>query len=112
MSSQTPLAHQQSIEQRVVQVVNEMVAGWDSIDPPSVTLSTRLIGDLEFESIEIVQLAVALGQQFDDEDVPFEELFMRDGDYVHDLTVAQIATFLRSHLEGGGFIPREGVKEA
>lgn len=90
----------QSIEQRVVQVINEMVDGWDSLDARSVTLDTRLIADLEFESIEIVQLAVALGQHFDDEEVPFEELFMRDGDYVHDLTVAQVAAFLRSHLEG------------
>ena len=65
-----------------------------------MTLNTRLIGDLEFESIEIVQLAVALGQHFDYEEIPFEELFMRDGDYVEDLTVAQIAAFLRSHLEG------------
>jgi len=109
MSSQNPLAQNQSIEQRVVQVVNEMVADWDSSDPPGVDLNTRLIGDLEFESIEIVQLAVALGQHFDYEDVPFEELFMRDGDYVEDLTVAQIATFLRSHLQSA-IGSREGVQ--
>jgi len=100
MSSQHPLSYDQSIEERILHVVDEMVADRDSSEPPDVTLSTRLIGDLEFESIEIVQLAVALGQHFDDDDVPFERLFMRDGDYVEDLTVAQIAAFLRSHLEG------------
>src|SRR6185295_7295937 len=107
MSSQNPLGQDQSVEQRIVRVVTEMVADRESLPPP-VTLNTRLIGDLEFESIEIVQLAVALGQHFDDDDVPFEQLFMRDGDYVEDLTVAQIAAFLRSHLEG--FLsPRKGA---
>ena len=102
MSPQDPLARtvDQSIEQGILHVINELVADRDSPESPGVTLNTRLIGDLEFESIEIVQLAVALGQHFDYEDVPFEQLFMRDGDYVEDLTVAQIVAFLRSHLQG------------
>lgn len=108
MSSQQPLALEQFIEQGVFKVINELMAERDSEAVPSVTLSTRLIGDLEFESIEIVQLAVALGQHFDYEEVPFEQLFMRDGDYVDDLTVAQIATFLREQLAGWG-APRRGV---
>jgi acyl carrier protein len=111
MSSQAPLALDQFIEQGIFKVINEMMAERDSGETPAVTLTTRLIGDLEFESIEIVQLAVALGQHFDYEEVPFERLFMRDGDYVEDLTVAEIATFLRSELEGWSS-PRRGIEGA
>jgi acyl carrier protein len=46
-----------------------------------------------------VQLAVSLEQHFEQTGLPFEKLFMRDGDYVDDLTVSEIAVFLRSHLK-------------
>ena len=58
------------------------------------------MADLEFESIDIVQLAVSLEQHFDQSGLPFEQLFMRDGDYVDDLTVNEIADFLRGHIDG------------
>jgi acyl carrier protein len=88
-----------SIEQGVVQVINELVADWELDQPMGVRPSTRLMEDLEFESIDIVQLAVSLEQHFEQPGLPFEKLFMRDGDYVDDLTVSEIATFLRSHLK-------------
>ena len=87
-----------AIEQGVVAVINDMVADWELDQPKGVGSSTRLMEDLEFESIDIVQLAVSLEQHFEQSGLPFEKLFMRDGDYVDDLTVDEIAAFLRSHL--------------
>lgn len=84
----------------VTQVVTEMVADWDLDQPAGITPDTRLMEDLEFESIDIVQLAVSLEQHFDQTGLPFEQLFMRDGDYVDDLTISQIADFLREQLNG------------
>jgi acyl carrier protein len=98
MSREQSLPNADSIEQGVVQVINEMVADWELDQPLGVRATTRLMGDLEFESIDIVQLAVSLEQHFEQSGLPFEKLFMRDGDYVDDLTVSEIATFLRSHL--------------
>jgi acyl carrier protein len=88
-----------AIEQGVVQVINDMVADWELDQPKGIRGSTRLMEDLEFESIDIVQLAVSLEQHFEQSGLPFEKLFMRDGDYVDDLTVGEIAVFLRSHLK-------------
>jgi acyl carrier protein len=87
------------IEQGVIKVINDMVADWELDQPLGVRTDTRLMEDLEFESIDIVQLAVSLEQHFEQSGLPFEKLFMRDGDYVDDLTVKEIATFLHSHLK-------------
>ena len=86
------------IQTGVIQVINEMIADWDADLPAGVTATTRLMADLAFESIDIVQLAVSLEQHFEKSGLPFEQLFMRDGDYVDDLTVSEITDFLRPHL--------------
>ncbi len=84
----------------VTQVITEMVADWDLDQPAGVTPQTSLMADLEFESIDIVQLAVSLEQHFDQSGLPFEQLFMQDGDYVEDLSVSQIADFMREQMNG------------
>ncbi len=86
------------VENGVITVINEMVADWDLDNVSAVSPSTSLMGDLEFESIDIVQLAVHLEQHFEQSGLPFEQLFMRDGDYVDDLTIQEIAGFLRDKL--------------
>ncbi len=86
------------IEAGVIAVISGMIADWELDDAASVTPATSLMGDLEFESIDIVQLAVALEQHFEQSGLPFEELFMRDGDYVEDLSVNEVAGFLRDRL--------------
>jgi acyl carrier protein len=86
------------VEAGVISVISEMVADWDLDSPAGITPSTSLMNDLEFESIDIVQLAVQLEQHFEQSGLPFEQLFMREGDYVDDLTIAEIASFLRGKL--------------
>ena len=46
------------------------------------------IGDLGFESIDIVQFVVALEENFKRRDMPFEKLLMIDGRYVDELSVS------------------------
>lgn len=86
-----------AVESGVITVISEMVADWD-LDNVSISAETSLMGDLEFESIDIVQLAVHLEQHFEQSGLPFEQLFMRDGDYVDDLSIREIAGFLREKL--------------
>ncbi|MEO0421931.1 MAG: phosphopantetheine-binding protein [Pseudomonadota bacterium] len=86
------------VENGVISVINEMVSDWDLDNVSAISPSTSLMGDLEFESIDIVQLAVHLEQHFEQSGLPFEQLFMRDGDYVDDLTITEIAGFLRDKL--------------
>jgi acyl carrier protein len=55
--------------------------------------------DLAFESIDVVQLVVALEKNFERKGLPFEQLFMRDGDYVNELEVKEIVEFLHKNLQ-------------
>jgi acyl carrier protein len=68
-------------------------------DLDNIALSTGLMGDLEFESIDVVQFAVALEQAFGAEGLPFENLFMKDGDYVDEITVDDVVRFLEPNLQ-------------
>jgi acyl carrier protein len=87
-----------SIENKVIAVANEMVAHWGLDLPGGITKDTRLIEDLTFESIDIVQFAVGIERAFDRKSLPFEQLFMKDGAYVDDITISEVIDFLCTEL--------------
>jgi acyl carrier protein len=86
------------IEQKVISVLNEMTQDWELDSSEGIGPKTGLMNDLEFESIDIVQLAVGLEQKFDQKGLPFESLFMRDGDYVDEILVSDIVDFMASNI--------------
>jgi acyl carrier protein len=88
------------IDAGVVWILEEMTSDWDLDFEGGVGSGTRLIADLAFESIDVVQFVVALEERFGCRGLPFEQLLMSDGRYVDDLTVAQVAAFLDAHLNG------------
>jgi len=55
------------------------------------------VADLEFASVDIIQLCVALEQAYERK-LRFQDLLMKDGSYVGDLTVAQFARFIEGRL--------------
>jgi acyl carrier protein len=83
----------------VVEMLRDMVADWDLDHSEAIGPNTRLIEDLAFESIDIVQLVVAIEQKFQRKGLPFEKLFMRDGDYVEEISVAEVVDFLYTNLK-------------
>ncbi|HHZ88051.1 MAG TPA: acyl carrier protein [Chromatiaceae bacterium] len=85
------------VESKVIDVLHDMTQDWDLEYTESIGPGTGLMKDLAFESIDVVQLAVALEQGFDKQGMPFEELFMRDGDYVDELLVSDVVTFVTKH---------------
>jgi len=86
---------EEAAQAKLIAILNDMTSDWD-LDPSSgaIGATTRLVADLSFESIELVQLMVAIEQQFGIKNLPSEKLLVRDGRYVPDLTVAEIARFL------------------
>jgi acyl carrier protein len=86
------------IEQEVLAILADLTQDWELDLDGGITAATRLMHDLAFESIDVVQLAVAIEQRFERKGLPFESLFIRDGDYVDDLTVGEVVVFLRQHL--------------
>lgn len=87
-----------AILKSMVDIVKEMTADWDTGFEGELGTGTRLIGDLSFESIDVVHLVVAIEQRFGRRDLPFEELLMKDGRYVDELTIGAAVEFLNRHL--------------
>jgi len=94
----TTVESRPAIENKVIAVANETVADWGLDLPGGITRNTRLMEDLNFESIDIVQFAVGIERAFDRKGLPFEKLFMKDGAFVDDITIAEVTEFLCTEL--------------
>jgi acyl carrier protein len=86
----TPLA-------TVVAVTEDLIQDWGLELAAPVGPATRLVADLQFASVDIIQLCVALEQAFGRK-LGFQALLMKDGSYVGDLSLAQFASFVESRL--------------
>lgn len=93
------MATPSELEACVVGVLEELTADWDLDLDGGIGPDTRLMADLSFESIDVVQFVVSVEQKLGTKGIPFENLFMKEGDYVHELSVREIVDFLRSNLE-------------
>ncbi|MGQ0611932.1 MAG: hypothetical protein ACT4N9_12600 [Paracoccaceae bacterium] len=87
-----------ALQSTVIAVLNDTVADWDLDLEAPIGAETTLIEDLAFESIDIVQFSVALEQALGRKDLPFEKLFIQDGNYVDDVSVGEITAFLTSEM--------------
>lgn len=86
-----------AIEAALIGVLRDMVKDWD-LDR-EIDAQSKLVKDLQFESIDIIQLVVALEERFHRRNLGFSELLMIDGRYVDDLSVAQIVKFLARKIQ-------------
>lgn len=78
----------------LVNLLKDFTQDWDHSFEGEMGRSTRLFADLGFESIDIIQLAVAIQEEVVKRRVSFDKLLMKDGRYVDDLSIGQIADFL------------------
>lgn len=81
-----------AIEHRLIKTISDFVADW-GLDT-TITRDTKLVEDLEFDSIDVIQLVVAIESAFNSRNLGFQTLLMQDGRYVDDLSVGEIADFL------------------
>jgi acyl carrier protein len=87
----------------VIELLGEVVS-WDlELDEP-MHGETQLVADLGFQSLDIVMLIVAIEGRYQRQNLPFDELLMVDGQYVSDLSVRELSSFLDRHIGGG--VPR------
>ena len=88
----------------VVAIVEDLIQDWGlDLDGP-IDSDTLLAGDLEFASVDIIQLCVALEQSYGRR-FGFQDLLMKDGSYVGDLSLRQFAAFIDTKLASEGAIP-------
>jgi acyl carrier protein len=86
------------IERDLIAILTDMTADWDMSFTGTIDPETRLMADLAFESIDVVQLVVAIEGHFQRRHMPFEQLMMVDGRYVQELQVKEISDFLAQQL--------------
>ncbi len=94
MTTTTNLLTFQNIQQQLIVLLNNMIQEWDIelLDP--ISAETRLIEDLGFESVDLMQLIVCVEQTFGVRGLPYEQVLMQDGGYITEITVQQLTDFL------------------
>lgn len=85
-------------ETNVIDVIEDLIQDWGLVLPEPIGESTLLVAQLEFGSVDIIQLCVALEQRYGCK-LGFQDLLMVDGSYISDLAVGQVARFIRSRLQ-------------
>ena len=86
------------ILQDLVLMLEDMTSDWDTEYDGGIGPQTRLIGDLEFESIDVVQFILGIEELYRRKKLPFEKLIMRDGRYVNEILVGDAVAFLHEEL--------------
>lgn len=86
------------LESGVCALLTDMTADWDLDSTEPINGETRLMADLAFSSIDVVQLVVGLEALVQRRQLHFEQLLMVDGRYVMELQVKQIVDFLMEQL--------------
>jgi acyl carrier protein len=89
----------EQIFQDVVGILNDLSSDWDMDYEGGIGLQTRLMADLGFQSIDVVQLIVAIEEHYQRKDLPFVDLVMQEGRYVDELKVADFVDFLALHVK-------------
>ena len=85
-----------TIETTVIATLDDLVQDWD-IEAP-VQGSTRVVADLGFESIDLIQMVAALERAFRLKGGSLVEMLVADGRYVDDLTVDQIVARIETRI--------------
>lgn len=86
------------IQNGVVNVLQNMVEDWDLDLAEPIGPDTRIIEDLGFESIDLVQLVVGIEEKFGVRGLPYEEVLMKDGAYVTEIHLSDLVDFLQRHI--------------
>lgn len=89
-----------TIEKTLAEIVEDLIQDWGLELEKGITGDTMLVAELEFASVDIIQLCVAVEQHYDRK-IGFHELLMKDGSYVSDLSIAQIADFVVYKIKRG-----------
>ena len=89
---------QDTAEKTVCVIVEDLVQDWGLDLAAPIGPATMLVADLDFASVDIIQLCVALEQSYERK-LGFHDLLMKDGSYVGDLSLAQVGAHVESRLQ-------------
>jgi len=82
----------------LLRMIADIVQDWDLDFAGGLSPGTRLVSDLGFQSIDVVMLIGEIQKHYDTRNLPFERLLIRDGRYVPEIRIADVADFVHVHL--------------
>ncbi len=86
------------VEAVVLAIVEDLIQDWGlDLDDP-ITGHTNLVADLDFASVDIIQLCVAVEEHYERK-MGFQDMLMHDGSYVADLALGEMVRFIAKKLE-------------
>lgn len=91
-----PVAHTE-VQPLIFNQILEILQKDDFMEETTITLETRLVGDLNFASMDFIELVVGIESGLQQK-LGFHELLMSEEDYVSDLTVERLIEFVESKL--------------
>ena len=88
----------EQIEEVVLQIVRQMADVSDFGLAGRIGPETRVVGDLEFDSVRTVQLLTAVAGRFPGHVFTFQDLILRNGEFF-DFAVRDLAEFVHEGIE-------------
>ncbi len=89
---------ERQVQSDIVEILKDMTQEWD-MDVNEIATDTKLVEDLSFASVDIIHLVVSIEEHFKQK-LGFNELLMRDGRYLDDLSVEELSSFVSQKLNG------------
>lgn len=90
--------HQEhSVPATVIALTLDLVQDWGLDLGDGISQTHRLVQDLEFASVDIIQLCVAIEQHYERK-LGFQKLLMVDGSYREDLSLGELSGFVAQRL--------------
>ncbi|MDY6853742.1 MAG: acyl carrier protein [Thermodesulfobacteriota bacterium] len=87
----------ETIEEVLIDIIEDLIQDWGLDLDNGVTGDTLLVNDLDFASVDIIQLCVAI-EEYYNQKMGFQELLMKNGSYISDLSITQMVDFIGSRL--------------
>lgn len=86
-----------AVDATIIALTQDLVQDWGLELEGGISSSSRLVGDLAFASVDIIQLCVAIEQHYETK-LGFQKLLMADGSYRSDLSLQEMADFVGDRL--------------
>ena len=84
----------------MIAIVEDLTQDW-GLEADAIDGNTLLVEQLDFASVDIIQLCVALEQHYGRK-LGFQDLLLVNGSYVGDLSITQVAAFVAKKIQVNG----------
>jgi len=81
----------------IVRIIKDMTSDFDTEYSDEIGTNTYLVSNLDFESVDIIELMTEIEKFYNRRKLPFQKLVVKDGRY-RDFTVGELVDFLYKYL--------------